>query len=149
MGLTLKIEKKDYVLLTEQDGNSVELSRMTNGAQRLLPGTGAPTEALLEAAIETAENWLMPYASKQQGQVLEVKDATGRLATGLLVIMETAERIWSLADVEEGFLELVNLTTGRSVPAALIEHRLFVADWLLVREFAHHGQFVQVRLSSD
>ena len=149
MGLTLNIEKQDYVLLSEQDGNSVELSRMTNGAQRLLPGTGVPTEALLEAAIETAENCLMPYASRQQGQVLEVKDPTGRLATGLLVVMETAKQIWSIADIEEGFLELVDLTTGRSVPAALIEHRLFVADWLLVREFAHHGQFAQVRFSSN
>lgn len=149
MGLTLKIEKQDYVLLTEQDSNFVELSRMTNGAQRLLPGTGAPTESLLEAAIETAENWLMPYVSRQQGQVFEVKDPTGRLATGLLAVMETAERIWSLADVEERFLELVDLTTGRSVPAALIEHRLFVADLLLVREFTHHGQFAQVRLSSN
>lgn len=149
MGLTLKIEQQDYVLLTEQDGSSVELSRMTHGARRLLPGTGAPTEALLETAIETAENWLMPYASRQQGQVLEVKDPTGRLATGLLAVMETAECIWSLADLEERFLELVELTTGRSVPAALIEHRLFLADWLLVRELAHHGQFAQVRLSSD
>lgn len=59
--MTLKIEKQDYFLLCEQNGNFVELSRLLNGVQRLLPGTVTPTEAELEAAIETAENWLMPF----------------------------------------------------------------------------------------
>ncbi len=149
MGLTLKIEKQDYVLLTEQDGNSVELSRLYGGAQRLLPGINTPAEAELEAAIETAENWLMPHVSGLQGQMLDVADPTGRLTSGLLVVLGTSDRCWSIAAIEQAFVKVVDLATGRHAPAALNKHRLFVADLLLVRELAHHGQVGGVCLSRD
>lgn len=147
MSLTLKFEEQDYVLLAEEIDDAVELSRFNNGAQRLLPGTVALTEAQLEAAIETTENWLMPYVSGQKGQVLEVKDSTGRLTSGLLAVLGTSERFWSLAAIEQAFVKVVDLATGRHAPAALNQHRLFVADLLLVRELAHHGQVAGVRLS--
>jgi hypothetical protein len=147
MVLELRIEDQAYVLCIFQDGPSIELSRLIGGAQRLLPEIHTPTEAQLEAAIETAENWLMPHVSGLSGQMLEVADPTGRLTSGLLAVLGTSERSWSLAAIEQAFVKVVNLATGRHVPAALNHHRLFVADLLLVRELAHHSQVAGVRLS--
>ena len=149
MGLELGIEEQTYVLSTFQDGQSIELSRLAGGAQRLLPSLNTPAEAQLEAAIETAENRLMPHAAGLHGQMLDVIDPTGRLTSGLLAVLETSERYWSLAAIEQAFVKVVDLATGRHVPAALYQHRLFVADLLLVRELAHHGQVAGVRLSRD
>lgn len=149
MGLTLKIEKQDYVLLCEQNGNFVELSRLINGAQRLLPGTVTPTEAQLEAAIETAENWLMPFVSGQKGQELEVIDMTNEFSSDLLAFAANKERVWSLAQVERIFLKLLDSITGRYASTTSSEHRRFIAEWLLVRALAHHGQFGVVRLASN
>ncbi len=149
MGLTLKIEKQDYVLLCEQNGNFVELARLLNGAQRLLPGTVTPTEAELEAAIEKAENWLMPFVSGQKGQELEVIDMKNQFSTDLLAFAANEKCIWSLAQVERIFLKLLDVITGRYASTTSSEHRRFMADWLLVRELAHHGQFGVVRLASN
>jgi hypothetical protein len=148
MGLELRIEEQAYVLSILQDSRSIELSRLAGGAQRLLPGLNTPTEAQLEAAIETAENWLMPHVSGLHGQMLDVADPTGRLTSGLLAVLGTSERSWSLAAIEQAFVKVVDLATGRHAPAALNQHRLFVADLLLVRELAHHGQVAGVSLSS-
>ena len=149
MGLELRIEEQTYVLSTFQDGRSIELSRLAGGAQRLLPSINTPAEDQLEAAIEAAENWLMPHVSGLNGQMLDVADPTDRLTSGLRAVLETAERYWSLAAIEKAFVKVVDLATGRHAPAALNQHRLFVADLLLVRELAHHGQVSGVRLSRD
>lgn len=147
MGLELRIEEQTYVLSTVQDGRSTELSRLAGGAQRLLPGINAPVEAQLEGAIETAENWLMPHVSELHGQILDVADPTNRLTSGLLAVLGTSERSWSITAIERAFVKVVDLATGRHVPATLNQHRLFMADLLLVRELTHHGQVAGVRLS--
>ena len=149
MGFELRIEEQTYVLSTLQDGRSIELARLAGGAHRLLPGLNTPSEAQLEAAIETAENWLMPHVSVLHSPKLDVADPTGRLASGLLAVLETSERSWSLAALEQAFVNVVDLATGRHAPAAFNQHRLFVSDLLLVRELAHHGQVAGVRLSRD
>lgn len=147
--MTLKIEKQDYFLLCEQNGNFVELSRLLNGVQRLLPGTVTPTEAELEAAIETAENWLMPFLYGKKGNVLKVIDMTNQLSSSLFAFAEIEGDIWSLEQIEQTFLKLLDTITGRFALATFSKHRRFVADWLLVRELAHHGQFGIVILASN
>ena len=149
MGLEPRIDEQTYVLSILQGGRLIELSRLAGGAQRLLPGLNTPSEAQLEEAIETAENWLMPHVSGLHGQVLDVVDRTGRLTSGLLAVLGTSERSLSLAAIEQAFVKVVDLATGRHASAALNQHRLFVADLLLVRELAHHGQVAGVRLSRD
>lgn len=148
MTLELRIEEQVYVLSTTLDGQPVEIARLQGGAQHLLPGIGTPGEAQLESAIETAEDWLMPHVASRKGQALDVVDVTGRLASGLLAVLGTSERTWSLAAIEQLFVKVVDLATGRNPHAALGQHLLFVADLLLVRELAHHGQVVSVSLSS-
>lgn len=150
MGWELRVEEQAYVLSTSLNGQPVTLSRLQGGADRLLPGIGAPGEAQLESAIATAEEWLMPHLSGQRkGQALHVTDLTGRLASGLLNVLGTSERVWSLTDIEQVFEKVVDLATGRNPPVALSQHPLFVADLLLMREIAHHGQVASVSLSSD
>lgn len=151
MGWQLGIEEKAYVLATTVSGVPVTLAQLAGGAERLLPSPLAPGHALLEStlerAIETAEDWLMPHLSGQRkGQPLQVVDATGRLASGLLAVLGTSERTWNLSAIEQAFLRVVDLATGRHPPLALSEHPLFVADWLLLREMAHHGQVERVNL---
>lgn len=149
VGFELRIEEQVYVLSILQGGRFIELSRLAGGAQRLLLGLNTPPQAQLEAAIDTAENWLMPHVSGLRGQMLDVADPAGRLTSGLLAVLGTSERSWSLTAIERAFVKVVDLATGRHAPAALNQHRLFVADLLLVRELAHHGQVTGVRLSSD
>ncbi len=61
VGFELRIEEQVYVLSILQGGRFIELSRLAGGAQRLLLGLNTPPQAQLEAAIDTAENWLMPH----------------------------------------------------------------------------------------
>jgi hypothetical protein len=149
ISLELRVEEQAYVLSILQEGRSIELSRMAGGAQHLLPGPNTPTEAQLEVAIEKAENWLMPHVLGLNGQMLHVADSAGRLTSGLLAVLGASERSWSLAAIEQAFVKVVDLATGRHAHAALSQHRLFVADLLVVRELAHHGQVSGVRLSKD
>jgi len=149
MALELRIEEQVYVLSTILDGQPGELARLQGGAQHLLPGNVTPGEARLELAIETAEDWLMPHVARRNGQALDVVDVTGRLTSGLLAVLGTSERTWSLAAIEQMFVNVVHLTTGPNSNAGLSQHLLFVADLLLIRELAHHGQVVSVSLRGN
>jgi hypothetical protein len=151
MPALLVITDISYSLLLEQDRAWNELALLPGGARSLIPRADLVHEAGLERAIEMAENWLMPHAARLRGQVLEVTDATGRLATGLRELLTVAPAAWSVDDVEALFLRIVDLTTGRSPLAAALKHPFFVADMLLLRELAHHGQLagISLRFASD
>lgn len=148
MASRLLIADSAYVLLQAQDGAWVELTRLIGSAQALLPGVHALDEGQLEAAIQVAEDWLVPHARALQGEVLEVADLTGRLISGLAVVLTSSERTWSIEALERAFLQVVDLATGRVAPAYLKVHRAFVADLLLLRELAHHGRVSSVCLIS-
>ena len=143
----LRIDEQDYVLFRVEGGQRNELARVSGGGSYLLKGSGPPTELQLETAIQMAEDWLMPHASGLHGHVVVMEDLTGRMASGLQALLGIAEDQWSLQEWEQVFLKVVDLATGRHPPALLHEHRLFVADLVLVRELAHHGQVARVKLS--
>ncbi len=145
MSARLAIDAAAYVLAQLRGDEWVELARLEGGAAALLPAGRQPDEAGLEHAIEVAEDWLMPQARALEGEELEVADGTGRLAAGLAAVLGVSEREWTLERVEEIFLLLVDITTGRhrQLPR---EHEPFVADLLLVRELTHHGRLRGVRL---
>jgi hypothetical protein len=148
MLIELQIDAQDYVLSKIQNDQRVELARLSGGGLSLLAGTGVPTELQFETAIQIAEDWLMPHVSGLQGQVLEIADPTGRMSSGLLAVLDIHATSWPLQDFERLFQNVIDLATGRTPPTTLQTHRLFVADLLLVRELAHHGQVSLVKLST-
>ena len=148
MASRLLITDSAYVLSHEKDGRWVELSRLLGGAQALLPGVRRLDEGQLEAAIQVAEYWLVPLAAGLRDEVLEVSDVNGRLQSGLAAVVASTQVIWKIAALEDAFLQVVDLATGRVAPPHLQAHRSFVADFLLLRELAHHGRVISIRLTS-
>lgn len=149
MTTRLVILENAYALMQGQQGQWAELAVLTGGAGALLaPGRGVD-ERGLERAIETAEDWLMPHAARLRGEVLEVDDATGRLRSGLAEVLSASGTEWSVGDWEELFLQLVDLATGRRPLPALQVRQSFIADVLVLRELAHHGQLDRMRLLSQ
>lgn len=144
----LLIADSAYVLSQTRGGAWVELARLPDSAQALLPGVRALDEGQLEAAIQVAEDWLTPHAAVLQGEALEVSDMTGRLQSGFVAVLASTKRTWSIESLERAFLKVVDLATGRIPPSHLKGHRAFVADLLLLRELAHHGRLSSVRLIS-
>lgn len=140
MSAHLLITDRAHVLSMLHDGRSTELARLQHGAQALLPPHQPVSERQLEAAIEIAEDWLMPHAKRLQGKVLEVTDTSGMLHAGLESVLSSHARQWTLAEIEQTFLRLVDMATGAAVPASLQAHRSFLAHVLLLRELAHHGR---------
>lgn len=147
MSARLLLGEDAYVLSMARDQRWEEVGRLAGGAQALLPGARPVDEGRLEAAIQTAEDWLMPLVGGLRGALLEVLDPTGRLAAGLAQVLAAQERQWTLTQFEQRFLQLTELATGRVVPQALGRHQEFIADVVLLREIAHHGQVSLVRLS--
>lgn len=143
----LRIDASAYALQAAHDGAWAGIAVLPGGAGALLP-TRALDEPGLERAIEVAEDWLMPHATRLRGVILEVSDPTGRLQAGLREVLSVQALEWSVADIEGFFLRLVGLTTGRAPSAAVQERWPFVADVLMLRELAHHGQVRQVRLAN-
>lgn len=133
-----------YRLGVEEPPGWRELAALAGGARALLP---AVNDAALERAIETAEDWLMPHAAQLQGRVLAVQDPTGRLREGLHAVLHLQRTAWSVADVEAAFLQLVDQVTGAVPSAAALARPAFVADFLLLRELAHHGSVQGLRLA--
>ena len=87
----------------------------------------------------------MPHARRLQGEVLEVRDETARLERGLDEVFQEQRREWTLDAFEGIFLRVVDMVTARrATSGARIE--LFVADVLVVRELAHHGQVRRIHL---
>lgn len=147
MPVRLVIAENAYSLLVEQDGAWTELAALPGGAAALIPSTSAVGEAGLEHAIEVAEDWLMPHATRLRGETLEVSDPTGRLKTGLRELLSVGAGAWSIEDVEGIFRRLVDLTTGRSPSPAALSRPFFIADVLLLRELAHHGRVRELRIA--
>jgi hypothetical protein len=147
MSAYLLITEQAYVLSTIQDGRHIELARLQDGANGLLPADQPLSESRLEAAIQIAEDWLMPYAPSLQGQVLEVTDASGSLQSGLEVVLSSSARQWTVEELERTFTQLVDLATGRGGPGRLEAHRSFLGQVLLLRELAHHCRVSRVHLN--
>lgn len=146
MTARLVISEDTYTLQQASDAGWNDLAVLPGGASALLPATRPLDEARLEMAIEVAENWLMPHARQFQGVVLEVSDTTGRLASGLKDVLSAQPSNWDVADLEQLFLRMVDLATGRLASPALAGRQAFVADLLMLRELAHHGAVREIRL---
>jgi hypothetical protein len=140
------IAEATYTLTAMPDGEQPESVQLPGGAGALLAVSRPVDEAALEAAIERAEDWLMPHAARMRGEVLEVADVTGRLQSGLQDVLSVTTHQWSLEDVESFFLRLVEMTTGRHVAPALQGRQRFIADIVILRELAHHGQVREIKL---
>ncbi|MBL0422501.1 hypothetical protein JI739_19300 [Ramlibacter sp. AW1] len=140
------ISEATYVLQQESEAGWNDRAVLNGGASALLPAMRPLDEASLEMAIEVAENWLMPHARHLRGDVLEVSDTTGRLTSGLMDVMSESATSWSVADLEQLFLRMVDLATGRIASPALEGRRAFAADLLILRELAHHGDVGEIRL---
>ncbi len=147
MAARLAIGAAAYVLSRQRDAAWVPLATLEGGAAALLRPEREADEAGLELAIEVAENWLMPYARLLRDQELEVADPSGRVSAGLGAMLGVTTLEWSVEGVEEIFLRLVDIATGRrgQFPPA---QRPFLADMLLVRELAHHGGVRGVRVAA-
>lgn len=148
MSTRLLIAADGYVLSRQEGGNWIERGRLAGGAAALLPAAGPIGEAQLEAAIERAEDWLMPHAAPLQGETLEVRDETGRLVKGLRDGCAADAREWRTAELEELFLRLVDRALGRGA-ASQAGDPAFVADVVLLRELAHHGRLDAVRIVAE
>lgn len=146
MTARLVIADSTYVLQQGVESRWVDLAVLPGGADALLSSTRAVDEGSLEAAIEVAEDWLMPQVARFRGEAVEVSDATGRLKAGLEDVLSVQTSQWGVAEFEEVFLRLIDLATGRLPSPALQERRAFLADVLLVRELAHHGNVREIRL---
>jgi hypothetical protein len=123
----------------------MESASFHGGAASLMTGEMPVGEASLERAIEIAEDWLMPLAVHLRDMVLEMDDPSDRFAGELKSLLAVTTREWTVAEIEEMFLQVVDMATGRG-SAALQSHRDFVADLLLIRELAHHGRVSKVKL---
>lgn len=143
MAIELLIDAHEYVLKRAlRDQPSQRLSVLSGGAQALF--LQAPLhEAQIERAIQIAEDWLMPYAVLLRDETLDVYDATGRLETTLAAYCDAPSTCWSVPAIEQVFLTMLAhvLRQAPNDPSA-------VADLILLRELAHHGQPAQVRLHS-
>lgn len=145
----LVIEDAAYRLCEVAPGAARELAVLPGGARALLGPRLVTDEGRLEAAIATAEDWLMPYAAALRGQVLQLDDRTGRLRPALAALVDESQGAWQTPRLEQLFLRVVDLATGRHPPAALAAHAAAVADLLLLRELAHHGQLDRVCLAGQ
>lgn len=145
MDARLVISRSAYALQVARNGDWEEHARLPGGAGALLPAS-LPGEAALERAIEVAEDWLMPHVAGWAGGMLEIEDATRVLERGLEQVLGAVGDAWSNREIEAMFLRMVDLLTGRNMPAALHDQREFVAALLLVRELVHHGKISGVRL---
>ena len=144
----LFIDAAGYRLAWRNGEAWTEVAVLAGGADRLLPAGRPIGQAALEAAIEHAEDWLMPHAAGLAGALLEVTDVTGRLAAGLHAVFASDARAWDAAQLEALFLQLDFMSTRPHLAAQLQARREFVADIVLLRELAHHGRLDSIRLLS-
>lgn len=144
MTARLAIVESGYVLSRQAEAGWVELARLPGGAATLLQaGPAGVGEAQMEAAIERAEDWLMPHATGLQGDSLEVLDESGRLRAGLRAGYSGSHSEWTVEELEALFLQLVDRTLGARSSG---DDPAFIADVVLLRELAHHGRLRKVRI---
>lgn len=111
------------------------LARLEGGAAALLGSTSERLrEAHIEAAIEHAEDWLMPFSRQLQDLPLRVHDDAG----GLRGFLGDGTR-WDAAQLEQAF----DRAHEAVVHAAEIDPRA-VAAIVLLRELAHHGRLAGI-----
>lgn len=146
MAARLLISEARYVLQQSRHGAWEDVAVLPGGADAILASGRAVDESRLEAAIEIAEDWLMPHAPGLRGEVLEVQDGTQRLKSGMTEVLSVTSSEWSVDDVEGFFLLLLDMATGRHPSPALVGRHPFVADLLILRELAHHGRLAQIRV---
>lgn len=113
------------------------VARLAGGCGALLQGAGEHLrEVDIEAAIERAEDWLMPASRSFQGLALHVTgDRAGlreRLGQRTNFTPDEVERAFSTAADDVAF--------RRPVPRELI------ADLVLLRELVHHGRLSRIVL---
>ncbi len=130
MAARLVISETQYVLQQVRGGAWTDLAVLAGGAEALMPSSRAVDERQLEAAIETAEDWLMPHAPGLRGEGLEVQDNLGRLKAGMENVLSVTTSQWSMAEVESFFLRMVDAATGRHPSPLLAGRHHFVADLL-------------------
>jgi len=135
----LEIGDAAYVLTHEEHGAWRELARLEGGPSALLTGPArhSASDADIELAIERAEDWLMPHARTLTGDILEVRDRTGRLVDGL-----GRGGSFTLEQIESEFNRVVASRSG------VERDPVFVAHLVLVRELSHHGRVAGVSLGT-
>lgn len=146
MAARLVIEPDAYRLEHKRGDEWVELAVLQGGDIALLPAGAGLGEAQLERAIEIAEDWLMPHARGMAGEELEVLDAVNRLKTGLAQVDPVVRDPWTVDAIESLFLALVDGVLRMQQGPAGTDLRVVLADVLLLRELAHHGQLRGISL---
>ena len=149
MLIRLNIEESNYRLLRRGDQEWIELAVLTGGARALMPQDRHVNQSTLEAAIDRAEDWLMPHAVQISGAYLDVVDATGRLESGLRDVLAMEDRRWTTEELEALFLDIDWMSARPHLMAKLQGREHFVADIVLLRELAHHAKLQEVRLTGS
>jgi hypothetical protein len=137
---------KSYRLARLHEGAWVDLAVLAGGAHAVLADDRPVDQAALEAAIDHAEDWLMPHAAALSGADLEVIDAAGHLDAGLQEVFSTDSRRWDSAQLESLFLRLDFMTARPHLATRLEGQRETVAAIVLMRELAHHAKLERVTL---
>ena len=108
-----------------------------------------PRPIELEHAIDVTEEVVMPLATQfAGGSALTLQGLGAFFITDGLKINDAAQKTLTLDEVEALFNRLVSVSQGR--PASqetLPTDARFFAVILILREFMHHLQFVQVTLA--
>lgn len=143
----LTIGASNYRLLRRDERDWTELAVLPGGASALLPHSRPVDQRTLEAAIDRAEDWLMPHAARISGSDLDVLDTTGRLASGLQEVLATEGRHWTTEQFEALFLDIDLMSARPHLAAKLQGREHFVADVVLLRELAHHAKLREIRLA--
>lgn len=142
----LVIDASSYRLSRRVGQDWIELAVLAGGANALLKPGRPIDQRALEAAIDHAEDWLMPQMTQISGAHLDVIDATGRLESGLQEVLATDSRQWDTGQLEALFLEIDFMSARPHLMARLDGRAHFVADMVLLRELAHHAKLQGVRL---
>ena len=131
----LELGARSYRLALPGEGPLV----LDGGPTALLAGAGARLrEADVEAAIERAEDWLMPVSRRLAGLELRVRDG----GAGLGARLGEAARL-APQDVEAAFSAAVDdVAFGRAIDAPCL------AAIVLLRELVHHGALTRVVLDA-
>lgn len=149
MLIRLAIGEASYRLLRRSDQDWIELAVLAGGANALMSRGRHVDQSTLEAAIDRAEDWLMPHAVQISGAYLDVIDVTGRLESGLRDVLAMEDRRWTTEEFEALFLDIDWMCARPHLMAKLQGREHFVADIVLLRELAHHAKLKDVRLTGS
>lgn len=145
MAARLTLSNTDYMLSLSVNDAWVELACLQGGASTLISAHDALNDVAIERAIDAAEDWLMPYAKSLRGHTLFIQDVAGNFGAGLRNVLNVGVRQFSVADIEDYFLQVLALVT-RPSGLSTFRDQNFVATLVLVRELAHHGGLRSLQL---